>query len=122
MTHVGLVYFSPWDEVSNLTIGGRKIAVTPLDMDIQDLLGKGAYGTVHRMIHKDSRTVMAVKVSCVFCSFLNSGFIVCRFMVLLCIIIGNSMFAYVHLLICTILFITLLMRVNGSVKKWVASF
>lgn len=54
--------FRRWEDVSNLTIGGEKIAVTPLDMDIQELIGKGAYGTVHRMTHRDSNTVMAVKV------------------------------------------------------------
>ena len=53
---------SPWDSVSSLTIDGLKQVCSPADFDIHELLGKGAYGTVHRMVHSRTNTTMAVKV------------------------------------------------------------
>lgn len=54
---------SPWNDVSSLTIHGQKYMCNPSELEIGQQLGKGAYGVVHRMVHKPSNTIMAVKVS-----------------------------------------------------------
>jgi len=48
--------------VSTLTLQGVKQACNPSDLDICEQLGRGAYGIVHRMVHRATGTVMAVKV------------------------------------------------------------
>ena len=55
-------YNRPWDDVSTLTIQGKKQVCNPQELEICQVLGKGAYGIVHRMIHRPTKTVMAVKV------------------------------------------------------------
>jgi len=51
----------PWDDVQTLTIGGVKQRCSPSDLEIYEQLGKGAYGVVHKMIHKSTQQIMAVK-------------------------------------------------------------
>mgnify|MGYP001793948350 FL=1 len=53
---------SPWEDVQTLTIGGVKQRCSPSDLEIYEQLGKGAYGVVHKMIHKSTQQIMAVKV------------------------------------------------------------
>jgi len=60
--HIEFFNCSPWDQVSNLTINGKKVACSSSDLVVCELLGRGAYGTVHRMVHKATNTTMAVKV------------------------------------------------------------
>ncbi|XP_067948310.1 dual specificity mitogen-activated protein kinase kinase 6-like [Watersipora subatra] len=51
----------PWEHVSTLTLQGKKQVCSPHELESYEMLGKGAYGVVHKMIHKATQTTMAVK-------------------------------------------------------------
>lgn len=56
------------DKRTNITIGDRVFEVEADDLETLGLLGQGAYGIVEKMKHKNTGTIMAVKVF----QFLNS--------------------------------------------------
>ena len=50
------------DKRTNITIGDRVFEVEADDLETLGLLGQGAYGIVEKMKHKNTGTIMAVKV------------------------------------------------------------
>lgn len=50
------------DKRTDITIGDRTFVVEADDLETLCLLGRGAYGVVEKMRHKQSETIMAVKV------------------------------------------------------------
>lgn len=50
------------DKRTNITIGDRVFEVEADDLETLGLLGQGAYGIVEKMKHKNTETIMAVKV------------------------------------------------------------
>ncbi len=51
------------DKRTNITIGDRVFEVEADDLETLGLLGQGAYGIVEKMKHKNTGTIMAVKVN-----------------------------------------------------------
>ena len=50
------------DSSATITIGDRQFRVDASDLESLARLGSGAYGVVEKMRHKESDTIMAVKV------------------------------------------------------------
>ena len=51
------------DKRTNITIGDKVFEVEADDLETLGLLGQGAYGIVEKMKHKNTGTIMAVKVN-----------------------------------------------------------
>jgi hypothetical protein len=52
----------PLDSRASITVGNQKFEVDATDLQPIETLGSGAYGVVEKMRHRQSDTVMAVKV------------------------------------------------------------
>lgn len=50
------------DKHTSITVGDKTFVVEAVDLKSLCFLGRGAYGVVEKMIHKQSGTIMAVKV------------------------------------------------------------
>jgi mitogen-activated protein kinase kinase 3 len=50
------------DKRTTITIGDKTFEVDADDLEMLSTLGRGAYGVVDKMKHKQSGTIMAVKV------------------------------------------------------------
>lgn len=53
------------DSKATITIGNETFEIDASDLEPISLLGRGAYGVVEKMRHRQSNTIMAVKVSAV---------------------------------------------------------
>lgn len=51
------------DSHTNITIDGETFHIQADDLESQCVLGRGAYGVVEKVKHKQSGTVLAVKVT-----------------------------------------------------------
>lgn len=51
------------DKRTTITIGDKTFVVEADDLETICILGRGAYGVVDKMRHKQSGTIMAVKVA-----------------------------------------------------------
>lgn len=67
----------PLDSRASITIGNQKFEVDATDLQPMETLGSGAYGVVEKMCHRQSNTVMAVKVCMVVYSRLHFAQIHC---------------------------------------------
>ena len=51
------------DSRTTITIGSQNFEIAADDLEVQCVLGRGAYGVVEKVKHKPTETVLAVKVS-----------------------------------------------------------